>query len=81
MIRIKTIQTRDCYYPQHYPIYRETLNSAAYNPYEFEEGYYFFDKEMECNTLSSPSCYIGPYPTIDFVIEAQYKHHIAIMAL
>ena len=77
MQRIKNIQTRDCYYP----IYMETVDNAFHNPDEFMPGYYFYDDEMECNIIGAPSCYIGPYDTLDVVCKAQYRHYQLVMSL
>ena len=77
MERIRNIQTRDCFYS----IYEERESSAFYNPAEFSAGFYFYDDEMECNTIGAESCYIGPYPTLDAVCKAQHRHYVSIMSL
>ena len=77
MLRIKTIQTRDCYYP----IYEERETSVFYNPDEFQAGFYFYDEEMESKYLGDPSAYFGPYKTLDDVCKAQHRHYVSIMSL
>ena len=77
MIRVKTIQTRDCYYP----IYEEKETSSFYNPDELSAGFYFYDDEMEGHKLGSDSCYIGPFNTLDEVCKAQHRHYVSIMSL
>ena len=77
MIRIKNIQTRDCYYP----IYQELETSSYYNPDEFQAGFYFYDEEMENSRLGAPSAYFGPYKTLEDVCKAQHRHYVSIMRL
>ncbi len=73
-IHIKTIQTRDCYYS----IY---LANGLKN---YNDGYYFFDEELEeiYNRENSYGMgYFGPYQTLDEVCRAQHRHYVAIMSL
>jgi hypothetical protein len=74
MTRIKTIQTRNCYYPI-YEFFRErdTIN-----------GFYFFDEELEEigeRQGEFGQGYFGPYKTLDDVCKAQHKHYVSIMSL
>jgi len=73
-IQIKTIQTRDCYYP----IY------SAQGLRNHANGFYFFDEEFEEMGERQGNYgegYFGPYKTLDEVCKAQYKHHCAINSL
>lgn len=73
-IQIKTIQTRDCYYP----IYQ------AINHHTYISGYYFFDEEIEeiYNREGDYGMgYFGPYQTLDDVCRAQYRHYQSIQSL
>lgn len=73
-IRIKTIQTRDCYYP----IY---LANGLKN---HANGYYFYDDELEdiYNREGDYGMgYFGPYNTIDEACIAQNRHYKSIMSL
>ena len=73
-LAIKTIQTRDCYYP----IYLATaLRNHA-------DGYYFFDEEFEEMGAIKGSYgegYFGPYKTLDDVCKAQARHWNSIQSL
>lgn len=72
--QIKTIQTRDCYYP----IYHITQHST------YIEGFYFFDEEFEEMGAKSGDYgqgYFGPYPSLDIVCKEQAKHWRAIQSL
>lgn len=73
-IQIKTIQTRDCYYS----IY---LANGLKN---HADGYYFFDEEIEeiyNREGDYGRGYLGPYPDLDSVCKAQYRHYQNIMSL
>ena len=73
--QIKTIQTRDCYYP----IYNNPTTTHF-----LEAGYYFFDEEFEemgARKGNYGEGYFGPYKTLDDVCKAQYQHHCAIDSL
>ena len=73
-IQIKTIQTRDCYYP----IY---LASGLKN---HADGYYFFDEEFEDiynRNGEYGQGYFGPYQSLDDVCKAQYRHYQSIQSL
>ena len=74
LTRIKTLQTRDCYYP----IYELTDGRDLPN------GFYFFDEEFEEigeRQGESGQGYFGPYKTLDDVCKAQHKHYVSIMSL
>ena len=73
-LRIKTIQTRDCYYP----IY---LANGLKN---HADGYYFFDEEFEEMGERQGEYgqgYFGPYQSLDAVCKAQYRHYQSIQSL
>lgn len=75
MKQIKTIQTRDCYYPIYW------VEQTNFN---FNQGYYFFDEEFEeigARQGDYGQGYFGPYETLDDVCKAQYRHYCAIDSL
>lgn len=72
---IRTIQTRDCFYP----IYQVSTTSHA-----FMAGFYYFDEEFEEigeRKGNYGEGYFGPYPDLDSVCKAQYRHWCAIQSL
>ena len=71
MVRIKNIQTRDCYYPVYYH------DGAGCN---YQKGYYFFDDETDDEDNEYPY-YMGVYDTLDEVCKAQHRHYVSIMSL
>ena len=78
MKRIRTIQTRDCYYP----IYEESADSSFYNPDEFLAGFYFYDEELaDTRTIDDPSPYVGPFSTLDECCKTAHKWYTSIMML
>lgn len=75
MTQIKTIQTRDCYYP----IYHNPQTSFL-----LMEGYYFFDEEFEemgARRGNYGEGYFGPFSSIDLVCKAQANHWKSIQSL
>lgn len=73
-VKIKTIQTRDCYYPIYY----------ANGLKNHSNGYYFYDDELEeiYNRKGEYGRgYFGPYPDLDSVCRAQHRHYKSIMSL
>jgi hypothetical protein len=73
-IRVKTIQTRDCYYP----IYFATALRNHAN------GFYFFDEEFEemgARKGNYGEGYFGPYKTLNDVCKAQAAHYRSISSL
>lgn len=75
MNQIKTIQTRDCYYP---------IYEVKQTNFNFNAGFYFFDEEFEKMGERKGEYgqgYFGPYKSLDDVCKAQYRHHCAIDSL
>lgn len=75
MKRIKTPQTRDCYFA----IYeQEQTNDFA------PKGFYFFDDEFEPGAMIRnvyDTGYFGPYSTLNDACKAQHRYYSGIMKL
>lgn len=75
--QIKTIQTRDSYYP----IYK-ILGDA-----ELSDGYYFYDEEVTyyidkgISKEHPDNAYYGPYKDLDDVCKAAHRHYVAMDSL
>ncbi len=72
--KIKSIQTRDCYYPIYY----------ANGLKNHVNGYYFYDEEIEEIYNKSGDYgmgYFGPFNTLDEACKAQYRHYVGVMSL
>lgn len=75
--QIKTIQTRDCYYP----ILLVVRENGAQKLGELTPGYYFYDQEFDDGNPWLYSAYFGPYKDLDEVCKKQAAHWKSIQSL